>query len=157
LLDEERKPIVDKVSIKPRPFVFTQEAVNQYQELLTKLKEDIRLSGQAVEAGKERLKATAREGAYIGGVQPPPTPMQERYLVIQLLKLCDSKLIPEAADQAEKAKAKSLANGGVQERLEKELPTTLAEAAGAKRYGFFRDDEGFHAVRNSAQTEHQDV
>lgn len=158
LLDEARKPFIDQVSIKIRAFVFTREGVNQYVELLTKFKEDVRTSTVNVEGGKEILKAGAAAGEVFSRLDPRPTPMKERYLVVQLLRLCDSKLIPEAKDQLEKTRAKSFASNGVQERLEREIPASLNEAAQARgRFHIGWDEEGFTAVRNSAATEFQEV
>ncbi len=86
MLNDERKPYVDQVSIKARAFVFTQEGVNQYTELLTNFKEDVRTATVKVNQGKVALEATAAEGRPFARLDPKPTPMQERYLVIQLLK-----------------------------------------------------------------------
>jgi hypothetical protein len=157
-LDEDRKPVADQVQIKNRAFVFQREGVNQYTDLLNRFKDDIQTSTLKVEQGKEKLKASSAEGEAIEILDPKPTPMQERYLVIQLLKLLDTKLLSEAKDTLDKARLKSFANPSVQERLEREIPGELSEAANRKgRFGIGHDQEGFEGVRNGAQTEFQGV
>ncbi|MBL8213826.1 MAG: hypothetical protein JNK87_24120 [Bryobacterales bacterium] len=155
LLDEARKVYLDQVNVRNRSLVITRETVNQYQDFLSRVKEDVRTSTVAIEAGKKVLQAAGAEGEVFGRIDPRPTPMQERYLVIQLLKLCDSKLIPEARDVLEKTRSKSFTSNGVLERIEREIPRLLEDAAQARKLFPFPgwDEEGFVAVRNSVGAE----
>src|SRR5262249_28753146 len=75
------------------------------------------------------------------------------------LTALDTRLIPEARDQWEKAKVKAFSNPRIQERLEREIPEQLAEAARIKEwwFSFGRKLEEFESVRDSAQSEFQQV
>jgi len=146
-LEERRKDLVNKVSIKDRAFVFHKEGLNQYIELVSRLLEDIRLARVVVDEGSKGLKASAAEGEVIADLELDP--MAERYVVLRLLELVAGKWIPEAEAQRDKAKLKDVSNAKVKERLEKELYETLQQAASTRK--LFGGDKAFLDAREEAQ------
>lgn len=145
-LEESRRDLLNKVSIKERAFVFHREGVNQYVELVSRLIEDIRGARQIVDEGLRGLEAAASEGEVIADLKLDP--IAERYLVIRLLERCERTWIPDAQQQLEKAQARDIGNPKVRERLERELFETLQEAAAKKR--MFKGDQDFLNARDEA-------
>ena len=146
-LEEVRRDLLNKVSIKERAFVFHREGVNQYVELVSRLIEDIRGARQIVDEGVRGLESSAAEGEVVSDLKLDP--IAERYLVIRLLERCESAWIPDAQQQLEKAKARDIGNPKVRERLERELFETLQEVAGKRR--MFKGDQDFLNARDEAQ------
>jgi hypothetical protein len=151
-LGESRAGLLNKVAIKERAFVFHREGVNQYIELVARLSEDIRGAAVIVGEGLQALEMEAKEGEAIASLKLDP--MSERYLSIRLLELCEQHWIPEAQQQLDEALKRDIGNPKVRERLERELPQTLGDAARqggwfARRFG--KADEAFLAVRDEAQ------
>jgi hypothetical protein len=147
-LAEARKELFNQISIKDRAFVFHKEGVNQYVELVSRLKEDIRAAQQTVNKGAESLKTSALEGEVITDLGLEP--ISERYLVIRLLEQVEKVWIPQAEQQRDKAKNRDINNPGVQERLDRELYDSLQQAASIKSI-FKRGDEAFLDARDEAQ------
>jgi hypothetical protein len=145
-LEETRRDLLNRVSIKERAFVFHREGVNQYVELVSRLIEDIRGARLIVDEHARGVEASAAEGEVIADLKLDP--IAERYLVIRLLERCERTLIPEAQQQLEKAKARDISNPKVRERLERELFETLQQSA-AKR-GLFKGDQDFLNARDEA-------
>lgn len=146
-LEEARRDLLNKVSIKERAFVFHREGVNQYIELVSRLIEDIRGARQIVDEGVRGLETAAAEGEVVTDLKLDP--IAERYLVIRLLDRCEAAWIPDAQQQLDKAKARDIGNTKVRERLERELFETLQEAAGKRR--MFKGDQDFLNARDEAQ------
>lgn len=146
-LEEVRRDLLNKVSIKERAFVFHREGVNQYVELVSRLVEDIRGARQIVDEGVRGLEMSAVEGEAITDLKLDP--IAERYLVVRLLERCESVWIPDAQQQLDKARARDIGNAKVRERLERELFETLQEAAGKRR--LFNRDQEFLNARDEAQ------
>ncbi len=146
-LEETRRDLLNRVSIKERAFVFHREGVNQYVELVSRLIEDIRGARQIVDEGVRGLEAAALEGEVVSELKLDP--IAERYLAIRLLDRCEQQWIPEAQQQLEKARARDIGNPKVRERLERELFESLQEAA-SKR-AIFNRDQAFLSVRDEAQ------
>jgi Tubulin like len=146
-LEEARRDLLNKVSIKERAFVFHREGVNQYVEMVSRLIEDIRGARQIVDEGMRGLENSAGEGEVL--TEQKLDPIAERYLVTRLLDRCETAWIPDAQQQLEKAKARDLGNPKVRERLERELFDTLREAAAKKR--MFGGDQDFLNTRDEAQ------
>lgn len=146
-LEESRRDLLNRVSIKERAFVFHREGVNQYVELVSRLIEDIRGARQIVDEGVRGLETAAGEGEVVADLKLDP--IAERYLVVRLLDRCETAWIPDAQQQLEKAKARDIGNAKVRERLERELFETLQEAASKQR--MFRGDQGFLNARDEAQ------
>ncbi|HEX6158931.1 MAG TPA: tubulin-like doman-containing protein, partial [Thermoanaerobaculia bacterium] len=146
-LEEGRRDLLNKVSIKERALVFHREGVNQYVEVVSRLIEDIRGARSIVDEGVRGLEASAGEGEAISELKLDP--IAERYLIIRLLDRCEKTLIPEAQQQLDKAKARDIGNPKVRERLEREQFETLREIAGKRR--LFRGDQDFLAARDEAQ------
>jgi hypothetical protein len=152
-LDEERRDLMNKVSIRERPFVFHKDSVNQYLGYVDNLKEDVRRARSVVDEGVRGLETSAFEGEAISVLKLDP--IAERYLVLRLLELCETRSIPDAQKQLENERAKSLDNSKVRERLEKELYESLQEAASERR--LFRRDQGFYDARNEAEAYYKGV
>ncbi|HEX2835305.1 MAG TPA: tubulin-like doman-containing protein [Thermoanaerobaculia bacterium] len=146
-LEESRRDLLNKISIKERAFVFHREGVNQYIELVSRLLEDIRAARMIVDEGARGLEAAAGEGEAITDLKLDP--IAERYLVLRLLQRCERSWIPDAQQQLEKAKARDVSNPKVRERLERELFDTLREAAA--KHSMFKGDQAFLAARDEAQ------
>lgn len=146
-LEEARRDLLNRVSIKERAFVFHREGVNQYVELVSRLIEDIRGARQIVDEGVRGLESAAGEGEVVTELKLDP--IAERYLAIRLLDRCETQWIPDAQQQLEKARTRDIGNAKVRERLERELFESLQEAA-AKR-GLFNRDQAFFTARDEAQ------
>ncbi|HET9767835.1 MAG TPA: hypothetical protein VFS60_13350, partial [Thermoanaerobaculia bacterium] len=146
-LEEQRRELLNRVSIKERAFVFHREGVNQYVELVSRLLDDIRAARHIIDEGVRGLEAAAGEGELIGELKLDP--IAERYLVVRLRERCESSLIPEAQAQLEKARVRDVGNAKVRERLERELFESLQEAA-AKR-SLLNRDQAFLNARDEAQ------
>ena len=146
-LEEDRRDLTNKVSIKERAFVFHREGVNQYIELVNRLLEDVRTARVVIDEGVRGLETSALEGEVVTDLKLDP--VQERYLVLRLLELCGREWIPNAEQQLEKAKKRDVSNPKVRERLEKELFESLQEAAAQKR--LFKKDQAFLDARDEAQ------
>lgn len=145
-LEEARRDLLNKVSIKERAFVFHREGVNQYIELVSRLIEDIRAARLIVDEGGRGLENAAAEGEAISTLKLDP--IAERYLMIRLLERCERSWIPEAQQQLEKARLYDITNPKVRERLEKDLFETLRDAAEKRR--MFKGDEDFQRARDEA-------
>jgi len=152
-LGEDRQEILNRVSIKERAFVFHKEGVNQYLELVSRLKEDVRSARVLVEEGTRGLTAGAEEGEAISDLKLDP--VSERYLVLRLLTECETDLVPAARADLEKARLNDISNPKVQERLDAELYQKLREAAGEKR--LFGGDRAFLDARDEAQEYYRKV
>lgn len=146
-LEEARRDLLNKVSIKERAFVFHREGVNQYVELVSRLIEDIRGARLIVDEGVRGLETSATEGEVVTDLKQDP--IAERYLVIRLLDRCETAWIPDAQQQLEKTRARDIGNPKVRERLERELFETLQAAAGKRR--MFKGDQDFLNARDEAQ------
>lgn len=146
-LEEERRELLNKVSIKERAFVFHREGVNQYVELVSRLLDDIRAARAIVDEGVRGLEASAGEGEHVSSLKLDP--IGERYLVVRLLERCETAWIPDANQQLEKARARDAGNPKVRERLERELFESLQEATA--RRTLLNRDQAFLNARDEAQ------
>ena len=146
-LEEARRELLNKVSIKERAFVFHREGVNQYVELVSRMIDDLRVARQLVDEGVRGLEAAAGEGEVIAELALDP--IAERTLVVRLLDRCETVWLPEAQQQLEKARVRDIGNPKVRERLERELFESLQEAASKK--GLFNRDQAFLNARDEAQ------
>ena len=153
-LEEARAELLNKISIKERAFVFHKEGLNQYLELVSRLSDDIRAAAALVGEGMQSLEMAAKEGDMIGQLRLDP--LNERYLVIRLLDLCEQRWLPEAKQQLDKAAARDINNPKVRERLERELLQTLQEAA-ARGGRFFNRDQAFLDARDEAQEYYRSI
>lgn len=152
-LDEQRRDLFNKVSIKERPFTFHKDSVNQYLGYVDNLKEDVRIARGIVDEGLRGLETAASDGEVVTDLKLDP--IAERYLVLQLLDLAETRWIPEAQQQVDETQAQSLHNPKVEERLKVEIYETLKDAA-AKR-GLLRRDQGFYDARDEAQENYRKV
>ncbi|MBV9495775.1 MAG: hypothetical protein JOZ54_16125, partial [Acidobacteria bacterium] len=146
-LEEARRDLLNKVSIKERAFVFHREAVNQYVELVSRLIEDIRGARQIVDEGVRGLEIASGEGEMVTDLKLDP--IAERYLALRLLDRCETQWIPDAQQQLDKAKLHDIGNPKVRERLEREQFETLRDIAATKR--MFGGDQDFFSARDEAQ------
>lgn len=146
-LEEARRDLLNRVSIKDRTLTFHRESVNQYVELASRLIEDIRGARQIVDEGVRGLEASAGEGEVVTDLKLDP--IAERYLAIRLLDRCETQWIPDAQQQLEKARVRDIGNPKVRERLERELFESLREAAGKR--ALFNRDQAFLSARDEAQ------
>jgi hypothetical protein len=146
-LEEARRELLNRVSIKERAFVFHREGVNQYVELVSRLIEDIRGARGTIDEGIRGLETAAAEGEVVTDLKLDP--IAERYLATRLLDRCETAWIPDAQQQLDKAKARDIGNVKVRERLERELFETLQEAAAKRRV--FKGDQDFLNARDEAQ------
>lgn len=146
-LGEDRRELMNKVSLKERAFVFHREGLNQYIEYVSRLLEEIREARRIVDQGVRGLETAAAEGEMI--VEQKLDPVAERYLVLRLLERLDGKWIPEAAAQLEAAQVKDVGNAKVRERLESELYKSLQEAASERK--LFGRGQAFLDAREEAQ------
>nr|VFK58104.1 MAG: Tubulin like [Candidatus Kentron sp. UNK]VFK68249.1 MAG: Tubulin like [Candidatus Kentron sp. UNK] len=147
-LDNRRRDLLNKVSIKERAFVFHREGVNQYIEYVSRLSEDIRRARVLIDEGVKGLEMAAREGEAVLDLKLDP--IQERYLVLRLLDRCENTWLPAAEQALDKAKGHDINNTKVRERLERELFQLLQTAATKKRF-LRRDDTAFESAKNEAQ------
>jgi hypothetical protein len=145
-LEESRRDLLNKVSIKERAFVFHREGVNQYVELVSRLLDEIRAARQIVDEGVRGLEAEATEGEVVSDLKLDP--IAERYLILRLLTKCEAGWLPDAQQQLEKARLHDVSNPKVRERLDGYYET-LREAAA--RRTLFRGDQEFLRVRDEAQ------
>lgn len=152
-LEETRRELLNRISIKERAFVFHREGVNQYVELVSRLLDDIRAARQIVDEGVRGVEAAAAEGEVVADLKLDP--IAERYIVIRLLERCESSWIPDAQQQLDKAKARDVGNPKVRERLEREHLETL-QAAAARR-SLFKGDQEFLSARDEAQENYRAV
>lgn len=148
-LEEVRRDLLNRISIKKRAYVFHREGVNQYSELVGRLIEDIRGARKIVDEGVRGLEAAALEGEIVSELRLDP--IAERYLVIRLLDRCEGQWIPEAQQQLEKARARDISNPKVREHLEREIFESLKDAASKRT--LFNRDQAFLSVRDEAQGE----
>ncbi len=156
LLDEERAPIMAGISVpSPNLLPVQPESLGNYNDIVTKFETAISNAQKKIEEGKQRLRTSAKNGDVIERLSPRPSPLQERYLVIRLLEKLDSTLIPEAEAKLKAASVKSFSNNKVQEKFKQEVPTSLSDAAGAKKFGIMKDREAFESVRDSVQMDFQ--
>jgi len=153
-LDEDRRELMNKVSLKERAFVFHKEGLNQYIEYVSRLLEEIREARRIVDHGVRGLETAATEGEML--TDQKLDPIAERYLGLRLVDRLEQKWIPEAAAQLEAAKVKDvMSNPKVRERMD-ELYKSLQEAAGVRKI-FGRNDEAFLAAREEAQEYYRGV
>ncbi len=148
-LGEDRKELLNKVSIKDRSFVFHKEGVNQYVDLVSRLSEDIRTAQQTINEGADSIELAAKDGEVISDLELDP--ITERYLVIRLLEQVETTWIPGAEQQRDKAKNRDINNPNVRERLERELYESLQQAAATKTGIFNSKDDAFMEARDEAQ------
>lgn len=153
-LGEARSAVLSQISIKERAFVFHKEGVNTYVELVSRLVDDIREGRKIFEERVRSLEAAAGTGEVITDLKLDP--IGERYLVLRLQDLCETKWLPEATAQLEAAKVGDVSNSKVKDRLEKELFDNLKEAAEKKRFLRSQDQE-FLDVRSEAQEYYRTV
>jgi hypothetical protein len=146
-LDESRRDLLNKVSIKDRAFVFHREGVNQYVELVSRLIDDIRAARQIVDEGVRGLETAAAEGEVVAELKLDP--IAERYLAVRLAERCERTWILDAQQQLEKAKLRDISNPSVRDRLERENYEMLKAAAERRR--LFRGDQDFLNARDEAQ------
>ncbi len=80
-LSEDRQSLLNEVSIRDRAFVFYKESINQYVELVGRLKEDIRAARAKVDEGTQGLLRAAEDGEPVSdlarshrGALPRPPP-----------------------------------------------------------------------------------
>lgn len=152
-LGEDRGDLMNKVSIRERPFTFHKEGVNQYLAVIDNLKEDVRRARVIVDEGARGLETSATEGEAVTDLGLDP--IAERYLVLRLLERTETRWLPEAQKELEAARAQSLENPKVRERLDTELFEQLQDAASERR--LFRRDQGFLDTRNEAQEYYRKV
>ena len=156
LLDEERSPIMADLAIPaPNLLPVQPESLGNYNDILNKFEGGIANANRKVEEGKEKLRSNAKQGDCLERLNPRPTPLQERYLVIRLLEHMDSALLPESQKKRAAAVARSFSNPKVQEKFRSENVTLLSDAANAKKYGVMRDREAFQSVRDAMQMDFQ--
>ena len=146
-LEETRRDLLNKISIKERAFVFHREGVNQYVELVSRLIEDIRAARQIVDEGVRGLETSAAEGEVVS--EQKLDPIAERYLILRLLDRCETSWIPDAQQQLDKVKIRDINNPKVRERLEREQFETLRDIAA--RHRMFKGDQEFFNARDEAQ------
>ncbi|MFH1468440.1 MAG: tubulin-like doman-containing protein [Pseudomonadota bacterium] len=154
-LGEDRQGLLNEVTIRDRAFVFYMDGINQYVELVSRLKEDIQAARKRVDEGTEGLLRAVQEGEPVTDLKLDP--IAERYLVLRLLDLCGEKLIPTAQDQQDKAATKHIDNPSVLDRLEKEYYESLQHAAGQKKFGIFKSEGAFLEARDDAQGGYRDT
>jgi hypothetical protein len=155
--DEQRRPLMTKVSIKDRAFAFYKESVNQYPEYVGRLKEEIRSARLIVEQGMEGLKRSAAEGETVAELGLDP--ITERYLILRLLNECETKWIPAAQKQFDAARQKDIGDAKVADRLEEEY-RSLQQAAQTSTWAKmnpFNKDDAFLAARDQAQDYYRSV
>ncbi|HEX4963439.1 MAG TPA: tubulin-like doman-containing protein [Thermoanaerobaculia bacterium] len=152
-LDEDRRELMNKVSIKERAFVFHKEGLNQYIEYVSRLLEDIRTARRIVDEGVRGLETAAGEGEVVSDQKLDP--IAERYLALRLLERLEQKWTPEAAAQLEAAQLKDVGNAKVRERLESELYKSLQEAASERK--LFGRGQAFLDAREEAQEYYRGV
>ncbi|HEX9985003.1 MAG TPA: tubulin-like doman-containing protein [Thermoanaerobaculia bacterium] len=145
-LEEARRELLNRVSIKERALVFHREGVNQYVEVVSRLLDDVRAARQIVDEGVRGLEAAAAEGELIAGLKLDP--IAERYLAIRLLDHCEKILIPDAQQQLDKAAVRDIGNSKVRERVDQQFET-LKTAAATRR--LFKGDQEFLSARDEAQ------
>jgi hypothetical protein len=156
LLDEDRAPILADISIPaPNLLPVQPESLGNYNDILNKFETAIATANRKIEEGKDRLRSSAKQGDVIERLNPRPSPLQERYLIIRLLEALDATLIPEAAKKQSAATAKSFNNPKVQEKYRTENPSLLSDAADAKKFGVIKDREAFQSVRDGIQLDFQ--
>ncbi len=145
-LDEARRPLLNKVSIKERAFAFHKEGVSQYNELVSRLKEDIRNARVIVDEGCRGLVASAEEGEVIAGLKLDP--IAERYLALRKLAHLETEVLPKAEQELSSAQVLELNNPAVQKRFE-ELYQKLQDEARARRWP--NRDQSFLDARSEAE------
>ena len=154
-LAKQREPILNRVSIKQRTFVFHREGVNQYVQQVAGLVEDVRKASVIIDEGLEAVRNSAAEGDAVRDLRLDP--MQERYLVLRLLHLLETEIMPEVKERYEKTERASLESSKVKERLETEFLENLRQAAEAKKWVFRHDEETFLRTRDEAQDNFQKI
>lgn len=152
-LEEARRTVLDRVSIKDRPFIFHKEGVGQYLEVVARLAEDMRLARLTVDEGGHQIASSAQEGELIADLKLDP--IHERYLVVRLLAELEGTWLPAAERRLEEGRKSELGNPKVRDRLETELYESLREAAGTG--GRFKRNHAFYDVREQAQEEFRKV
>jgi len=153
-LEEARRKLMDKVSIRERAFAFHRESVSSYLEIISLMEEEIRQARVIVQQGTEGLKRSAKEGEVITDLKLDP--IAERYLVLQLQGKCEREWIPEAQKQYDAAKLRDIGTPSVRERLRDEMYKSLQDAS--KRTladRIRRSDEDFFRVREEALQSYQ--
>jgi len=155
-LEEARRALVTKVSIKEKSFSFHKEGVNQYPELINRLKDEVRSARVLVEQGLQGLKRSALEGEAVTGLKLDP--ISERYVALRLLEECEQKWLPEAQKQFDTARLKDVNNPTVNDRLE-ELYKSLQQASsqGGLIGRVFNRDQAFYNARDEAQEYYRSV
>ena len=152
-LSEDRRELLNRVSIKERAFVFHREGINQYIEYVSRLSEDIRGARRIVDEGVSGLENAARDGEVISDLRLDP--LTERYLALRLLDQCRSEWVPKAQEALRKASVRDIGNAKVRDRLEKDLFESMEEAAGQRR--LFNRDQAFLDARSEAQEYYRQV
>lgn len=156
LLDEERKPILAGISIPATNLLPVQpESLGNYNDILNKFEAAVASASVKIEEGKKLLRASAKQGDVVERLDPKPSPLQERYLVIRLLEQLDSKLIPEAASRKNSAVTRSFDNPKVRDKFRQENFSLLSDAANSKTWMVFKDRKAFEQVRDGVEQDFQ--
>lgn len=147
-LDEDRKPITAEFKLAtPNLSDVTSDAPGAMLDKVNRLFSDFQRDVKVAEAGKERLRPAAEEGDALERLAPRPTPLQERFLVIRLLKSLDEEMIPAVDAEVAQKKKQSLEDSKVKDHWKTEVPAELREVAQTKKYVFMRDEESFEQKR----------
>jgi tubulin-like protein len=145
-LDEARAPLLNKVAIRERAFAFHMEGVSQYNELVSRLREDVRNARLIVDEGCRGLVSSAEEGEAIAALKLDP--IAERYLALRLLTRLERDVVPKVEQELAAARTLDLNSATVQKRMD-ELYQTLQDAA--RNPPWFNRDRAFLAARNEAE------
>jgi Tubulin like len=154
-LEEQRRPLIQKVAIKERAFIFHKEGVSQYTELVSRLKEDIRAARVIVEQELAGLRRSAVEGEVVRELKLDP--IAERFVVLRMLDECERKWIPDAQKQYEQAKQKDITDSKVNDRFEEEYKSLQDAAALRSMVPFRSRSEEFLVAREQAQEYYRSV
>ena len=148
-LEEDRRKLMNKISIKDSSLVFHREGVDLYVEEVNKVLDSIQAGRRIVDEGIRGIEIPAAEGEVV--VDQKLDPIAERYLVLRLLERLEQKLLPEAEKQLKDAQAKDVSNPKVRERLESKLYRSLRDAVARKGLLKLGRDQAFLAARDEAR------
>lgn len=147
-LGTDRDLLINRFPIKTSAFVFHREGVNEYVELVSRLKTRIQEARAQIGEKGRALELAAAEGEVVTDFKLDP--IAERFLVLRLLEEISVRWIPEAALERKNAEVNDISNPKVRDRLDRELLGSLRDAAAVRRLPW-RNDEAFLAVRDEAQ------
>jgi hypothetical protein len=145
-LNAARAPLLNKVSIKERAFAFHMEGISQYNELVSRLKEEVRGARVIVDEGCRGLVASAAEGEVIAALKLDP--IAERYLALRKLDQLEREVLPKAEQDLAAAQVLDVNHPTVQKRLD-ELYESLQDAV--RNPPRFRRERAFLAARDEAE------